>query len=192
MAKKQLRRRMRALRDAHGPMSLAKRSSAICTRLFELIEDKAGVALFWPMVGSKEVDLRSLDARLREKSGLRIYYPFMDPRDGGGYTTGFRLSESAHELLERGRGFCEPPVDAPIAERGEIDLVLVPALAADARGHRIGYGAGYYDATLGDICPPGQAWVIAYQFQLMAELPTEDHDVACDAVVTDEKYYQVV
>ena len=99
--------------------------------------------------------------------------------------TGFRLTTPPSELVERGRGFHEPPPDAPEAQRGDIDLVVVPALAVAVTGHRIGYGAGYYDATLPDVRPPALAVIVAFDFQLLAELPSEADDVACDLVVTD-------
>jgi 5-formyltetrahydrofolate cyclo-ligase len=190
-AKKQLRSRMRSLRGAYSKRSLEVRSAAICSRLGRETAGIRSVALFWPMEGQGEVDLRSLDAELRKRGDVRLYYPFMDPTAEGGFTTGFRLSDDVAELRERGRGFCEPPSEAPQARRGDLELVMVPALVADARGHRIGYGAGYYDATLGDVCPPAEAWIVAYQFQLMAELPAEEHDFACDVVATDERLYRM-
>lgn len=146
------------------------------------------VALFWPLLDRGEVDLRSLDHSLR-KSGARIYYPFLDPT-ATGFRTGFRQSFDAGDLLLRGGKFAEPPADSPIANRGDIDVVLVPALAADGRGHRIGYGAGYYDATLGDVAPPAATAIVLYDFQLLAELPAQEHDIACDWLVTDRRVYR--
>ncbi len=189
-AKKQIRARMKALRGAHSPRALAARSKKIVEALLELpqLKEAQSVALFWPMTNSTEVDLRPLDTELR-KRGIQIYYPFMEKKSGGGYLTGFRLTRVVGELSERGNGFFEPNSSSPLAARGEIDLVIVPALAADAQGHRIGYGAGYYDATLGDVCPPARSIIVAYQFQLLAELPVEAHDVPCEGVITDSSYY---
>jgi len=190
-AKKQIRARMKALRGGHSMASLQKRSEALVVRLLHETEvlEAGGIALFWPMEGRGEIDLRLLDHNLR-KRGTRLYYPYMDPQPGGGYQTGFRLAETDESLEERGRGFLEPPPEAPVAKPGDVDLVLVAALAADAHGMRIGYGAGYYDATLGDVCPPARSWIVAYQFQLLAELPAEPHDRACDVIFTDQKTYQ--
>jgi 5-formyltetrahydrofolate cyclo-ligase len=90
-------------------------------------------------------------------------------------------------MAERGRRFLEPPPDAPEAARGDIDLLFVPALAVAPSGHRLGYGAGFYDSLLPDVCPPGRAVAVAYDFQLLVDLPTLPHDVACDLVVTDAR-----
>jgi 5-formyltetrahydrofolate cyclo-ligase len=190
-AKQQLRVRMKALRGGYPRGALAKRSALIVERLLETneIQEAKSVASFWPMDARSEVDLRGLDTILRAR-GVSLFYPFMDPKPQGGHVTGFRASVKPEELLERGQRFAEPPAGAPVAGQGDIDVVLVPALSVDTRGHRLGYGAGYYDATLGDVCPPARSIVVAFHFQLMAELPTEPHDRACDAVVTDERYFR--
>jgi 5-formyltetrahydrofolate cyclo-ligase len=68
-----------------------------------------------------------------------------------------------------------------------VDLVLVPALAVAPSGHRLGYGAGFYDSLLPDVCPPAKALAVAYDFQLLVEVPTLPHDVPCDFIVTDAR-----
>lgn len=189
-AKKQIRQRMKALRGGHTDATLRTRSERLVARLLEAaaVEHARSVALFWPMAGRGEVDLRPLDVELRGR-GVRLFYPFMDPLPLGGFVTGFREVTSAEELQDRGRGFLEPSPDAPVADRGDVDVVLVPALAADLRGHRVGYGAGYYDATLSDVSPPATTIIVVYQFQMMAELPIEPHDVPCSWIFTDERSY---
>lgn len=186
-AKQELRKRLRALRLAHPAEALATRSRAIVTRVAELpaFASAASVALFFPMQDRKEVDLRPLDAEAR-RQGKRVYYPFLEPR-GEALVSGFRLTASLDDLQDRGQRFLEPPPDAPVAARGEVDLVLVPALAVAPSGHRLGYGAGFYDSLLPDVRPPARAIVVAYDFQLLVELPVLPHDVACDGLVTDAR-----
>ncbi|HXK17435.1 MAG TPA: 5-formyltetrahydrofolate cyclo-ligase [Polyangiaceae bacterium] len=186
-AKQELRKRMRALRTAHPAETLAVRSRAIVARAAELPEFAAarGVALFFPMLDRKEVDLRALDAEAR-RQGKRVYYPFLEAR-GETLVSGLRLTQSLEDLAERGRRFFEPSPDAPVAERGDVDLLFVPALAVAPTGHRLGYGAGFYDSLLPDVCPPGVAVAVAYDFQLLVELPILPHDVACDVLLTDAR-----
>ncbi len=64
---------------------------------------------------------------------------------------------------------------------------MVPALAVTDTDHRLGYGRGFYDVTLPDFCPPALSVVVAFDFQLLAELPVLEHDVACEVVVTDAR-----
>lgn len=190
-ARKQLRARMRATRGAVPVAALAARSQRIVERLLTLpvVQRATSVALFWPLEQNREVDLRSLDAELAAR-GVARYYPFMDPsldeQGGAAFTTGFRRVESTNTLVERGRRFLEPPPGTPSAERGAVDVVLVPALVATPAGDRLGYGAGFYDATLPDLRPPARAVVVCFSFQLMGELPLFEHDVRCDGVVTDD------
>jgi 5-formyltetrahydrofolate cyclo-ligase len=65
--------------------------------------------------------------------------------------------------------------------------LIVPALAVASDGHRLGYGSGFYDATLPDFCPPGRALVVAFDFQLLGELPVTSGDVASQCIVTDRR-----
>lgn len=186
-AKRRMRARMKGLRGALPASAIADRSARVVAALTELpiIERARAVALFWPIAKRNEVDLRPFDALLRAR-GVRLYYPFMTPNDGG-FTTGFRLLDDPARLEQKGRGFHEPPADAPLAVRGDIDVVVVPALAASADGHRVGYGIGFYDVTLPDVCPPAQSVIVAFSFQLLSELPHHEGDFACDLVVTDER-----
>lgn len=186
-AKRQLRSRMKALRAAHPEPQRAERSRAVVERVLALPEYEAArsVGLFWPMLERQELDVRALDvaARAAQKA---VYYPYLEPH-GDGFVTGFRRVESTSELAERGRHFHEPPSTAPRAERGDLDVVIVPALAVASSGHRLGYGSGFYDATLPDVCPPAIAIAVAFEFQLLAELPASERDVACAVIVTDAR-----
>jgi len=69
------------------------------------------------------------------------------------------------------------------------DVVLVPALAADHAGHRLGRGAGYYDRALADVAVPVVA--VVFTDELLADVPIEDHDVAVDAVLTPSGLFRV-
>jgi 5-formyltetrahydrofolate cyclo-ligase len=186
-AKKELRKRMRAVRTAHPADALAARSAQLVARASALdaFQRASGVALFYPMQERKEVDLRALDAAARA-AGKRVYYPFLEQR-GDSWVSGLRLTSSVSELLPRGNRFLEPLPDAEQAGRGDVDLMFVPALAVAPSGHRLGYGAGFYDSLLPDVCPPGVAVAVAFDFQLLVELPTLPHDVACELVVTDAR-----
>jgi len=186
-AKKQLRLRMRGLRAAHPESVLAQASERIVASVLAQPRFAAaqGVGLFWPMADRREVDVRPL-ATAALAANKRVYFPFLEPT-GSGFRTGFARVKDESELAERGQRFFEPPREAPQAERGQIDLLVVPALAVAADGHRLGYGSGFYDATLPDFCPPACALVVAFDFQLLGELPSTSADVASQLIVTDRR-----
>jgi len=190
-AKQQLRRRARAMRKAHSAQSLAERSAKLVARILThgSFEQAGSVALFWPMLERGEVDVRAVDPAARA-AGKAVFYPFLQ-RHPQGVRTGFRRTGAAAELEHGAERFAQPRKGAPEARRGEIDLVIVPALSASGDGHRLGYGMGFYDATLPDVCPPAKKMVVVYDFELMAELPSEAHDVRCDFIVTDERVLEI-
>jgi 5-formyltetrahydrofolate cyclo-ligase len=186
VAKRAIRQKQRLLRQALPEAAAAARSARIVEQLLvhPRVSTAKGIALFWPMLERREIDLRPLDRQLRAR-GVKIYYPSMTPTGEGDMSTGFRLVAAVEELVVREHRFAAPSPAAPLALRGDVDVVVVPALAAAPNGHRLGYGAGFYDATLADVCPPALSIVVVHDFQLMLELPLEPHDRACDAVVTD-------
>src|SRR5277367_2500472 len=149
-AKVALRQRARALRNTIPREAIAERSARIAARLEALprVADARAVALFWPIEGRNEVDLTGLDARLRARH-TRLAYPSIDA-DTRVMT--FRFVDDPARMEERGLGFREPDAEAP--EALELDVIVVPALQIDGRGHRIGYGAGFYDGALPRYAPP--------------------------------------
>lgn len=183
--KAELRKRMRAVRKTTPPEACAARSAKIIAALeaHPFFAAAKRVALFWPIVARHEVDLRALDASLRAR-GVVVSYPAIDP-DTNVMT--FREVSATSMLEERGFGFEEPAPEAPDAAIAGVDVVVVPALAIDPTGQRIGYGAGYYDRTLPRYAPPARTIGVAYDWQLVAEVPALPNDVPLDAVVTDAR-----
>ena len=82
-------------------------------------------------------------------------------------------------------GILEPIETMRIAYKN-IDLVLVPGIAFDLDGHRIGYGFGYYDKFLKKV-PKAVKIGLAFDFQVVDIIPRETHDVPVDLIVTDER-----
>lgn len=184
--KAELRKRLRGVRKTMPPEAALERSTKIIATLetHPAIIAAKRVALFWPIEARKEVDLRALDRSLRTR-GVSIAYPAIDT-DTNEMT--LRLA-GGDELEERGFGFAEPSADAPDA--APLDVIIVPAIALDPSGHRIGYGAGYYDRTLPKYAPPAVTIGVAYDWQLVAEVPFTEHDVRVQWVVTDTRTLEV-
>jgi len=92
----------------------------------------------------------------------------------------FRRWNAGDELVDNRHGIAEPRADA---ESVAPDVILVPLLAFDASGHRLGYGGGYYDRTLDAL--KALAIGVAYAGQEIASVPREAHDHRLDAIVTE-------
>ena len=87
--------------------------------------------------------------------------------------------------VERGyAGIPEPVADEPIAD-DPTALVLMPGLAFDKKGHRIGYGGGFYDRFLAAE-PNHPTIALCYGFQILPQLPTEEFDIPVDCVLYEE------
>jgi|SRR3989344_5670337 len=110
----------------------------------------------------------------------RVFLPKFDP------TVGYVFSEfRGWENLEEGPAHIPQPKGSVYAGRGDIDLAIVPGIAFDRRGVRLGYGKGVYDRLLAS---SGATRIgLAYDFQIVDELPQEAHDLICDIVVTEER-----
>jgi len=184
-AKAALRQRMRALRSTIPRESIAERSARICASLAShpLLKGARRVALFWPIERKNEVDLRPLAFDL-EARGVTIAFPSIHPETR---VMTFRVPTNVAAMEERGLGFLEPSLAD--AEATELDVVVVPALGVSADGHRLGYGAGYYDRTLPRFCPPATSIVVAFDFQVLVEIPATERDVPVSEVVTDERIF---
>ena len=186
-AKAALRTRLRALRNTIPEKALAARSQTIVERVLASAPFARAkvVGLFWPMLERNEVDVRPIEAAARAKGKLVAFPSLQDEA-----RMSLRLAESS-SLEERGHGFAEPAEGTSEAEANDELLVIVPALAVDPTGHRIGYGKGFYDGLLARICPPAFALGIAYDFQVVPEVPKAPHDRAVDVVITDLRSWEI-
>jgi 5-formyltetrahydrofolate cyclo-ligase len=180
-AKQELRGRMRGLRRVLPLTACAERSSAICARLCELAAFASARTLIGYTAYQKEADPAGA---LRVAEHARQTVGLVRIEDGGGL--GLHRHREGDALEQNAFGIAEPLLQAERIAYEHVDLVIVPALAIDARGHRIGYGHGYYDRLLPQL-PRAFKVAIAYDFQLLMDLPSTPGDVSVDCVVTDAR-----
>ncbi len=178
--KKTLRAEALARRDGLDLVTRIEASLAIASAGAAAIEVEPGTVVsgYWPM--RSEVDLRPLMFSLRER-GARLCLPAILDRS----TIVFRELVRGAEMIEMGFGTYGPGPEAEVLEPA---LMLVPMAAFDARGHRIGYGAGYYDRAIGALQARGQAprlVGIAFDCQKVDAVPDEAHDVALPEILTE-------
>ncbi|MBO6936228.1 MAG: 5-formyltetrahydrofolate cyclo-ligase [Deltaproteobacteria bacterium] len=178
--KDELRARMKAIRRAHPAATREKRSVAAAERIVALPEWASAerVAGYLPI--HAELDPRPALERGRA-AGKVVVLPRVDLE-----AQRVVLHRWDGEPLEPGAfGILEPSADAPIVDG--VDLILVPALAVDESGHRIGWGKGFYDKLLAEEASMAFRVAVVFQFQLLAECPVTPHDIAVHVVVTDER-----
>lgn len=86
-------------------------------------------------------------------------------------------------------GLMEPGPGSPVLANEELQLIVVPGVAFDEQGNRLGHGAGYYDRFLSKT-PNAFKLALAYDFQVVPEVPTEPHDLKMDAILTPTRYLE--
>ena len=89
-------------------------------------------------------------------------------------------------LIPAGKFGILEPIDIMKIAYKNIDLVLVPGIAFDLSGHRIGYGFGYYDKFLKKV-PKAVKIGLAFDFQVVDKVPAEEHDVPVDFIITEKR-----
>lgn len=177
--KKQLRAEALARRDALDPVFRAEVALQLgyANNLLE-IEQGTIVSGFWPM--RSELDLRPLMFRLID-GGMRVCLPAILDKT----TIVFRELKRGTPLVDMGFGTRGPGEDAAIIEPS---VMLIPLAAFDARGHRIGYGAGYYDRAIARLHGNGlspRLVAAGFDCQQVPRVPEASHDVQLHQLLSD-------
>jgi len=182
--KTEIRRRILERRRTLPAEDMERRSAAIQSRLLELEEYRRTRTVHCYVSVKGEVDTRRLIERML-RSRKRVVVPIVDPE-----RRTLRHSEiaSLDELTKGSFGLLEPaPEDIRSVRLAEIDLVIVPGVAFDARGDRIGFGGGFYDHFLMEMHVPKIG--LAYEFQILERVPVSPHDIKMDKIVTEYRVY---
>lgn len=166
-----IRMRMKELRQS-SLESQAAESEAIVSHILQLPQwqEAETVLLYSSLKG--EVDT----SRLLQTEGKRLVLPVVE----GEFLV---LREYREGMLEEGyQGILEPSSEAPSVNPSEIDLALIPGVAFDREGHRLGRGKGFYDRLLPKLeCPKIG---MGFSWQVIDTVPVESHDILLDGTVT--------
>ena len=98
------------------------------------------------------------------------------------------LSVGMYKILEPKEGLRGRP-EKRIDVKG-LDLIMVPGVAFDSRGARMGHGFGYYDKLLEHARPDAPLVALAFECQIFPEIPTQSHDIFMDKIITEKTIYQ--
>ncbi|HHV28703.1 5-formyltetrahydrofolate cyclo-ligase [Acetivibrio mesophilus] len=123
--------------------------------------------------------------------GKTVVLPLIDSEDGTKKIFPYELKDREESVKPGTYGILEPVKQfSRKIDPKEIDLVVVPGVAFDVKGGRIGYGAGYYDVFLREVRDDCLKVGIAFDIQVFSSIPKEEHDMLMDAVITESKIYR--
>lgn len=175
-------------RKALNPGIVAEKSVLIAQHFLShpMFMQAQHIACYLPYSG--EVDTEAIVQALWQR-GRRCYLPILQA-DKADYSLSFGLYHEATRLEKNRYGIAQPPFDpATSMPAYALDLVLMPLVAYDKRGSRLGMGAGFYDRAFSfkQQAQMSKPWLIglAYDFQQVNHVFTEAWDVGLDGVITE-------
>lgn len=179
-----IRREMIARRNSISQEEVAEKSALIQRRVMELpvYKESKAIALY---AGFNNEVLTSLLFGDALKEGKRVLFPCIrkERKD-----LIFVAVEGMDELELGPFGIWAPPYNDGMEDcADEAGLLLIPGVAYDPRGGRVGYGGGFYDRTLQRLVKKPFIMAPAYEFQVLDEVPVLPHDVRVDAIVTEQR-----
>ena len=175
MDKKELRRTIRERKRAMTEEEIVSRSKKLGELFAQSEAYKAAKTIYGYLPYNQEVrTVPMLEQAL--KDGKRVAVPKVY-----GDEMKFLYLDDLSQVEKGYAGIPEPIADEPVAD-DDTALVLMPGLAFDPSGHRIGYGGGFYDKFLAAE-PNHPTLALCYEFQMLPELHTEEHDIPVDTVL---------
>lgn len=133
-----------------------------------------------------EVDTRFVFERARKDGKISAF-----PRVRGRGEMVYLQEHNFEKMKPNQWGIPEPEPGSEVMAIEELDLVLVPGVAFDNTGRRIGHGGGYYDRLLSKIAPRTLTVGFAYRFQVLDSLPCDEHDRRVKRIVTEQGFLKM-
>lgn len=177
--KKSLRKSIAAQKKQLSAERIEKASEKLAKQLSESEQWRSAQSIYIYLSYNNEVRTDGL-VKLALSQGKKLAAPLCESAG----EMSFRLINSLDEVSEGYMGIREPSKDAPIAQ-DEHALVVMPGLAFDREGGRMGYGGGYYDRFL-EKEPQHPTAALCFDFQLVDKVPSDEHDVPVDRVYWTE------
>ncbi|MCZ6876489.1 MAG: 5-formyltetrahydrofolate cyclo-ligase [bacterium] len=182
-AKARLRQRLLSERATLTAAEVQHKSAKIAAGVSGLSTFQASHTIMVYLALAQEVQTSGIIDAARHHN-KRIVVPVVE----GGNLVALELPlESAQ--LRRGRlGILEPSLDGTIVQPDDIPLIVVPGIAFDRQGGRLGFGKGYYDRFLQQMPPTAYAYGLAFAMQIVPRVPQMAHDICVHSIMTEQEF----
>ena len=187
MNKSEIKKQLIAWRKSLTWEDVIKRSQQIGVRLFSSSEFRLAKHILFYVSYDNEVYTHKMI-----KHGLRYRKQIFVPiSQVDSHTLAIsELVDFEQDLVPTTYGILEPKSDCiRLANPKELDMVIVPGIAFDIQGNRLGHGVGYYDNFLRCLSPTIKTIGLAFKEQILSELPKTDNDVPVNIIITENKIY---
>jgi 5-formyltetrahydrofolate cyclo-ligase len=182
--KRELRERVLTAREALDERWRAQASQAIAAGVTGLDGFAKAEALLLTLPFRSEWNAMLVVERALA-AGKIVAVPRVEPAER--MLRAYRIADAGRDIEPGYRGIPEPRVGCPAIALDRIDWVLVPGVAFDTAGRRLGYGGGYYDRLLPFVSPTAARVAGAFDMQIVDAVPTAAHDLGVDVVVTEQR-----
>ena len=183
--KKSIRKEILRRRNSFSPEKILAGSRIIADQLTMLKDyQEAEIVMFYASSGSEVSTDEMIETALNNNQ--RVAVPLVRPED----TTmrAVMIRDLVRDLSPGFKGIREP---LPGAERElsvlDLDLVIVPGVAFDSAGNRLGMGKGYYDRFLKQLHQGALKIALAFKKQIVASIPCDENDIKMDMIITEER-----
>lgn len=179
--KKELRKQMKELRGKLGADEKRKLDECVFDNFINNPVYARADSIFAFVSFGDEVDTHKIIEHALEH-GKRVCVPKVISKESGMIAVEL---ESFQDLAPGAYGILEPVNAANAVEENSIDLAIVPGLAFDFAGGRLGYGGGYYDRFLSKLKDNAFKVGLCFDFQIIENVPTSKFDVALDGIISN-------
>jgi len=184
--KKEIRKHILELKDTLSTEVIKDKSNTIFKQLNETeFYNKANNVMLYVSFGSEVMTKPIIDDLLSK--GKRVFIPVTVPKTKALIVS--ELKNYEDDLVVGHFGVLEPKEEAlrPV-EPNILDLVIVPGVAFDKSGYRIGYGGGYYDRFIPRLREETTTVSLAFDMQLIDKIPTSQYDMAVEYIITEDQF----
>ncbi len=182
--KSEIRRDIEKILAEFSEAELVEKTKKLETRLFEFANFLEAKIVLLYMNGPNEVDTQNILKKCLEFNKI-VVLPAFDPEK---YRIKLRKVDNDADLKQGLKGILEPDPDhCKIVPIQSIDIAIMPGIAFDEKGGRLGSGEGYYDRLVPKLSITTRKVALAFECQIIQQVPMESHDKHVDIIITEER-----
>jgi len=185
MKKEEIRRKILKKRLSLSPEDIRGKSQQVFLHLAETVEYKNSQNIMFYVATRSEVQTEEM-IKTSIKMGKNIFVPIILTECTN--LAPSKIFDFDNELEKGKKGILEPKREYyRLFPPEDIDLIIIPGVAFDLSGNRIGRGFGYYDNFLRKVCSSAKIIALAFEMQIVKKIPNDKNDIPVDKIITEKR-----